>query len=280
EEIEKGSSDKSNRKDVSESLEGVVVEKLNLLSQFVVESELDDGLVDKYKNEVAVSFEKHLGRILDVNSLPVSDAISGDTSFYIINKREVMSSIDGVHYSMSGGIYAERGIYNWAKVVLNKIKLKHKNVKEINSLDYLPTNKLITINNMVENEPGIYRYNKGLRMNDYEGVLGLGDAGLYYMDFENEFLFKKGSNLFDVVIDKVTEENIESIGGADVFAGENPFLYALMSLRVNLELIERPNYNFYFLSLEKCRELTALSNRKAHLSFDMGTGLDGSQNIS
>ncbi len=280
EEIEKGSSDKSNRKDVSESLEGVVVEKLNLLSQFVVESELDDGLVDKYKNKVAVSFEKHLGRILDVNSLPVSDAISGDTSFYIINKREVMSSIDGVHYSMSGGIYAERGIYNWAKVVLNKIKLKHKNVKEINSLDYLPTNKLITINNMVENEPGIYRYNKGLRMNDYEGVLGLGDAGLYYMDFENEFLFKKGSNLFDVVIDKVTEENIESIGGADVFAGENPFLYALMSLRVNLELIERPNYNFYFLSLEKCRELTALSNRKAHLSFDMGTGLDGSQNIS
>lgn len=117
-------------------------------------------------------------------------------------------------------------------------------------------------------------------MTDSEGVLELGDAGLYYMDFENEFLFRKGRTLFDIMIEKITDKNIESIGGANVFEDENPFLYALMSLRVNLELIEKTKYNFYFLSIDKCRELAALSDRRVHLSFDKETVLDGSQNIS
>ncbi|MFV4743811.1 hypothetical protein [Citrobacter portucalensis] len=278
--VKEGSSDKANGEVISEALEGIIHEKNNLLSKYIIESELNDDLVQKYKNEVTVYFKRHLDKILDVNELPVSNTIASDTSFYIINKREVLKPIDGVHYSMSGGIYAEKGIYNWVKVTLNKIKSKPKNILKINNLDELPTHKLITIKNKIENESGVYRYCKGLRMTDSEGVLELGDSGLYYMDFENEFLFRKGRTLFDIMIEKITDKNIESIGGANVFADENPFLYALMSLRVNLELIEKTKYNFYFLSIDKCRELAALSDRRVHLSFDKETVLDGSQNIS
>lgn len=278
--IEKDSANKSNREKIAESLENIVVEKNNMLVKLIIESNLNEELVRKYKDEVAVSFNKHLSKIVDVKMLPVSSDTTSDTSYYIINKREVMKSIDGVHYSMNGGQHAESGIYQWVKSVLNKVKVKPKHIVDINNLDELPSDKLVTIRNKVKNEPNLYRYCKGLRISDDEGLLELGEPGLYYMDFENEFLFIKGKTLFDVEIEKFTNENIELIGGVSVFLSENPFLYALMALKVNLELIEREDYKFYFLSAEKCKELMALSDRKAHLSFDKGSALDGSENIS
>lgn len=278
--IEENTSDNSNREKVSESLESIVVEKNNLITKSIIESELNGELVQKYKNEVTISFEKHLNKILDTRTLPISDAISSDTSYSVINKREVINSIDRVHYSMNGGHHAEVGIYHWVKGILDKVKLKPKNIIEISSLNELPTEKLVTITNKIKNEPGIYRHCKGLRINDDKGVLELGEAGLYYMDFENEFLFIKGQTLFDVSIEEITTKNIESIGGSRVFADANPFLYALLSLTINLELKEKFNYSFYFLSVEKCKELTALSDRRMHLSFDKATLLDDSKNIS
>ena len=278
--IDKDSLDTCNRLTVSESLENLVIEKNNLINKEIIESKLDDDLVQKYISEVAISFEKHLFKILDANTLSISKNISSETSYSVINKREVMKSIDGVHYTMNGGHHAEVGIYYWVKSVLAKVKSKSKNIIEINNPNELPTDKLVTISNKVKGESGLYRYCKGLRIFDNEGVLKLGDAGLYYMDFENEFSFIRGQDLFDVLIEGITSQNIELIGGVGAFGEANPFLHALMILRINLELIEKENYNFYFLSVEKCKELTKLSDRKVSLSFDKGTLLDESKLIS
>lgn len=278
--IEKNSSDNSNRTIISDSLESIVIEKNNLITEEIIESELNDELVQKYINEVTISFEKHLNKVLNANMFNVSDDVSSESSYSVINKREVMKSIDGVHYSMNAGHHAELGIYHWIRSVLNKVKLKPRNIIAINNPNELPTEKLVTINYKVKGESGIFRYCRGLRVSDNDGVLALGASGLYFMDFENEFSFIKGQTLFDVLIENVTSEKIESIGGASIFGEANPFLYALMILKINLELIERNQYNFYFLSVEKCKELTQLSDRKVHLSLDKGALLNESKSIS
>ncbi|WP_320732729.1 hypothetical protein, partial [Enterobacter roggenkampii] len=278
--IEKGSTAASNRLLICEGLESLVMEKNNLVNDVIIESKLDEELVQKYINEVTISFEKHLFKILDANTPSVSDSLSSEISYSVINKREVMKSLDGVHYNMNGGHHAELSIYHWVKSVINKIKPKPKNIIEIGNPNELPTDKLVTISNKVKGEPGVYRYCKGLRINDNEGILELGEPGLYYMDFENEFSFIRGHVLFDILIEEITSQNIELVGGGDAFGEANPFLYALMALKINLELIEKENYNLYFLSLDKCKELTKLSDRKVHLSFDKGTLLDESKRIS
>lgn len=279
EKVEGDSSDKRSSEAVSEFLESIIVEKNNIVNNLVVESELNDELVMKFKDEVSVSFEKYFNKVLDANSISFSDSVSSYTAYSLIKKREVMKSIDGVHYLMSGGDLAQGSIYKWVKNILIQLKSKNKKIIEINNLSELPIGKIVTIQNKVKNKTGIYRYSKGMRISDENGILGLERPGLYFIDFETEFSFIKGQTLFDVFIEKITTENIELIGGASFFADENPFLYALMSLKINLELIDKDDYSFYYLSVEKCKELSALSKRRVNLSVDEGTFLDQAKNI-
>ncbi|HCT9110972.1 TPA: hypothetical protein OUB84_000996 [Morganella morganii] len=278
--IEKSNSDKTNKEDISRYLESIIIEKNDIISNFVASSELDDTLVQKYKNDVSISLNRYLGKIINTEHLPTIDYTSRDASCSLINKREVMKSIDGVHYSMNGGYHAEVGIYYWIKKLLDKVKSKKKNIIKIETLNELPTDKLVTIQYMVKGESDVYRYSRGLRMTDEKGILCLGNSGLYYMDFENEFKCSKGKTLFNILIEKISPENIDLINREKVTIGENPLSYAYLEVAINLELIKKEDYTFYFLSTDNCKKLTKLRNHSTCLSIDNSTFLnDPKKNI-
>lgn len=270
--------DESNKEEIAEYLEKIVVEKNNMIIDFISCSELDNELVQKYINEVSVFLNRHLNKILNTEILPVADFSSSDILYSFINKREVMKSIDGVHYVMNGAYHAKFSIYQWIKNVLDKVK--KINIIEIGNLQELPTNRLVTIQFMTKDESSVYRYSKGLKMKDEEGVLCLGGAGLYYMDFENEFLFAKSQSLFEVLIEKISKENIELMVGEKFLGGENPLLYARLAVVINLELIKKESYTFYFLSVDNCKKLTALHENSARLTSDKNMFLTNSKSIS
>ncbi|RUS02578.1 hypothetical protein [Pectobacterium polaris] len=278
--IEGNSSDKSSKESIAEYLESMVIEKNDMITNFIAYSELDGELVQKYINEISLSLSRYLGKILDIEALPISNSASSDTSYSLINKREVVRSVDGVHYTMSGRYHAEVGVHYWIKNVLDKVKENKKNIIEIESIKELTTDRLVTIQYMVKGESGVYHYSKGLRLNDEKGVLGLGDAGLYYMDLENDFSFYKGQSLFDTLIEKTSTENIELMGGESFFGRGNPLLYARLAVTINLELIEKEDYIFYFLSLDNCKKLTALRDHSVCVTSDTGTLLNDSNSIS
>ncbi|WP_197062492.1 hypothetical protein [Cedecea neteri] len=278
--INHGDADDSNREAVAEYLDGIILEKNNIVAKFITSSDLDDELVGKYINEVSVSLKRRLDKILDTESLGLSNLVSGSTFNSFINKREVMKPIDGVHYSMNGGYYAERDVFNWIKSVLDKVKLKKKNIIEIETLKELPTEKIVTIHNKLKGEPGVYRYSKGVKMNDEKGFLGLESPGLYYMDFDNEFKFSRGHSLYDVLIEKISDDNVGLVSENGFWGTENPFLYAHLVVAINLDLIEEECYTFYFLSVDNCKKLTALHDHNARLTPDKETILNDSKNIS
>lgn len=134
----------------------------------------------------------------------------------------------------------------------------------INNPNELPTEKLVTILNKVKDDNIVYHSCKGVRIRDDSGSLGLGEPGLYYMDFENDYFFIRKQALFDVLIEQVTPEKIELIGGDELLKGDNPMLYALLILNINLELVEKDDYKLYFLSTERCKEVKELNDRKMH----------------
>lgn len=109
--IEKGYAGKTNKLSIAEDIENLVVIKSTLITKEVIKSELNEDLIDKYKKEVTVSFEKHLNNLLRVSIIPVKNDVSTIASYLLINKREVMAPIDGVYYSMNGGGCLEKVFY-------------------------------------------------------------------------------------------------------------------------------------------------------------------------
>lgn len=266
--IEEDSSDGSNRIKIAESLEAIIVAKNEMIVSSIVNAELDTSLVDAYIEKVSASLGKYFSRILDTNIIPLTDSTANETLYSLINKREVLPSLDGVHYSMNSGYQAEKTVYGWLHKVLDKVKVKTKRVQEIDSLNELPSDKLVTILYMVKGEVGIYRYSKGISIADSEGKLELGEPGLYYIDVNNEFSCQKGSDLFEVNIEEISDGNVSLVRELYDLNDENPFMYALLSIRINLSLVTEGHVTLYYLSVENCRKLIGLHEKNTRLSLD------------
>ncbi|EEY7497707.1 hypothetical protein CQS24_001615, partial [Escherichia coli] len=224
--------------------------------------------VNKYIDKVSISLGGYFNKFVDIDSIPVSNSVVCNPFYSLINKREVLQSIDKVHYSMNSSHHAEVFVYAWLHKMLDGIKGQYKDVNEIEDVSELPSDKLITIHYMVKGEASVYRYSKGMRITDSKGVLGLGSPGLYYMDFLSVFSCLRNTNLFDLKIESISDENISLVKGLYNFKDENPLMYALMSIRINLEFINNDGLSFYYISVDSCKKITALHEQKLRLSFN------------
>ncbi|EKP3493950.1 hypothetical protein P3I01_003155 [Escherichia coli] len=266
--INEGSSQETNRMEVAEHLESIISVKNELIANSIVSSDLDKVLVNKYIDKVSISLGGYFNKFVDIDSIPVSNSVVCNPFYSLINKREVLQSIDKVHYSMNSSHHAEVFVYAWLHKMLDGIKGQYKDVNEIEDVSELPSDKLITIHYMVKGEASVYRYSKGMRITDSKGVLGLGSPGLYYMDFLSVFSCLRNTNLFDLKIESISDENISLVKGLYNFKDENPLMYALMSIRINLEFINNDGLSFYYISVDSCKKITALHEQKLRLSFN------------
>ncbi|HAK9317466.1 TPA: hypothetical protein H3G33_004789, partial [Escherichia coli] len=266
--INEGSSQETNRMEVAEHLESIISVKNELIANSIVSTDLDKVLVNKYIDKVSISLGGYFNKFVDIDSIPVSNSVVCNPFYSLINKREVLQSIDKVHYSMNSSHHAEVFVYAWLHKMLDGIKGQYKDVNEIEDVSELPSDKLITIHYMVKGEASVYRYSKGMRITDSKGVLGLGSPGLYYMDFLSVFSCLRNTNLFDLKIESISDENISLVKGLYNFKDENPLMYALMSIRINLEFINNDGLSFYYISVDSCKKITALHEQKLRLSFN------------
>lgn len=272
--LESESSKNTNRMKVAEHLESIVAVKNETINEFIANADLDEELTKKYKQKASMALDKFFNRIVDVNSIPNSEAVTCPPFYSLIYKREVMQSIDRVHFSMNSAHHAEVHFFNWLHKILDEIKSKAIRIIEIDNPNKLPTDRLVTIQYLVEGEQSIYQHSKGLRIKNTKGTLGLGRPGLYYMDFENVFKCVKNPNIFDVQIEKISRDNISFIEGMYDFKGENAFIYALMSTSINLELTDTDNLSLYYISVDTCKKLTAFHEHSTRLSLNDQKSLD------
>ncbi|EHU7954660.1 hypothetical protein KZN43_003746 [Escherichia coli] len=262
------SSKNTNRLKIAEHLESIIAVKNETINEFIANSELDGDLIEKYKLKASMALDKFFSRIVDIHSIPNAEAIICPPFYSLIYKREVMQSIDRVHFSMNSAHHAEVHFFSWLHKILDEIKNKQINIIEIDNPKKLPSDRLVTIQYMVEGEQSIYQHSKGLRIKNTKGTLGLGKPGLYYMDFENSFKCVKNPNLFNINIERISQDNISFVQDMYDFKGENAFLYALMSTRINLKLINTDNLSLYYISVDTCKKLTAFNEQTTRLSLN------------
>ncbi len=266
--IRSDSSKNTNREKIVEHLQSIVALKNEMITEFIAKSDLDDDLAEKYIQKSLLALDKYFNRIVDTKSIPKSEAITCSPFYSLVYKREVMQSIDRVHFTMNSAHHAEVHFFSWLHKILDEIKSKKIQVVEIDNPRELPTERLVTIQYMVEGEQDIYRYSKGLRIKHTKDTLGLEKPGLYYMDFESVFKCMANNNVFDVRIEKISDDNISLVESMYNFKSENPFTYALMSTTINLELIATDSLTLYYISVDTCKKISAINEQSTPLTLN------------
>lgn len=243
-------SNENNKNQVVAKLESITSALNALVLRNVIEAELEPSLVMKYSNELKLSVEKLFELILPLDAIPLEVDVDGIERYLLINKREVIPSIDGVSYEMNIHNHSQWLIYEWIRDVLNNIDVNVANIINIKDSQDLLTEKLITIEYKVENMVNTFRHCRGLKITDKEGHLNLNGSGLYYLDLLNNFELEKTKEILSVNIERICDGNIGFIKERYDFENDNPYLYSILNATFNI--VAKPNHtcNLYFLSEE------------------------------
>lgn len=274
-------SDGNNRVQVVAKLEAIISALNALVLRNVIESELDPSLVEKYSNELKLSVEKLFELILPLDTTSLEVDVNGIERYLLINKREVIPSIDGVSYEMNIHNHSQWLVYEWIRDLLSNIDVNVAEIVEIDDSQDLLTEKLITIEYKVENRVNTFRHSKGLKITDKEGYLNLNGSGLYYLDLLNNFELKKKNEILSVNIERICGDNIEAIKKHYDFENDNPYLYSILDATFNI--VAKPNHicNLYFLSEETCQLINERQEREMEqLVRGNRTGNPDNSNVS
>ncbi|WP_368542336.1 hypothetical protein [Enterobacter soli] len=255
-------SEGNNKAQIVTKLELIISSLNTLVLRNVIESELESSLVDKYSKEIKLSVENYFELILSLDAIPLETKVRGIEAYLLVNKREVIPPIDGVSYGMNIHNHSQWLIYEWIRSVLHSINVEVANIINIEDPQELPTEKLITIEYMVEDRVNTFRHSKGLKINDKEGHLNLNGSGLYYLNLLDNFELKKSEEILTVNIERIFEGNIDFVTERYKFEDDNPFLYSMLNATFNIVAVPNNICNLYFLSEEACQFINQRQERE------------------
>ncbi|ENW5213427.1 hypothetical protein ACFLOH_001947 [Enterobacter cloacae] len=255
-------SDSKNKQQVVSKLESIISSLNSLVLRNVIESELEPSLVDKYRNEIIFSVEKLFELIMPLDAISLEAEVNGIDTCLLINKREVLPATDGVSYEMNIHNHSQWLIYEWIRSVLNSINANVAKIICINNPQDLLTDKVITIEYMVEDKVNTFSHSRGLKITDKEGHLNLNGSGLYYLDLLSNFDLRKSKELLSVNIEKVSDNNIEVIKARYDFENDNPYLYSVLNASFNIIAVPNNICNLYFLSEDACKLINERQERE------------------
>lgn len=252
-----------------------VVDKLNsLLLKFneiilkeVIESDLNTDLVDQYVVETKSEIEKLLKSILNLDDIPKAQRIIGSTFMSLINKRELLTPIDGVHYSQNVHNLSFNLVYDWLRSLLPYFQNGHFEILELESYNEIENKGAFCIEYKVSDRINTFRYTKGLKMTDDSGVLGFERPGIYYFMLSDCFTMERSSDLLSLNVDSINEKNLDLVSSNFNIKNENPFLYALMDTTFNIDIIPKEKFDIYFLSEERCKFLNDRQDQEIEQLF-------------
>ncbi|QHS44687.1 hypothetical protein GW952_03210 [Klebsiella michiganensis] len=252
----------NNRAQIISKLESILSSMNASILNEVIASELAPELVGKYIQEVRLSVEKLIGLVIPLDNLEITKELLGVEANLLVYKREVIPSVDNSAYMMDSHNHSNWLAYYWVRENIDSIRDNPHDIVGIDSLQDLKTDKLITIEYKVESGLNVYKYTKGLKVNDKEGYLGLNGSGMYYIDLLDNFEFKREADILSISIGKIDEDNLrkakELLGDGD----ENPLLYAMMSVLFKILANPKGIFKLYYLSEDKCRFLNQKEERE------------------
>ncbi|EQA9810897.1 hypothetical protein ACX94P_001284 [Klebsiella oxytoca] len=249
-----------NKEQVASKIDSITATMNDFILQDVVGSELDSGMVTNYIQEIKVAVENSLKLILPLDEIPRESEVYGLQSTLLLNKREVILPIDGVSYEMNIHDHSEWLVYEWIRAALNE--MHHVDTIDINSVHDLNTDKLITIEYKVNDRMNVYKYSKGLRIDDREGHLNLNGSGMYYLNLLESFELRRDVDVLTANIEKIDMENLEKAKERFDFKEENPYLYSLLNVCFKLTAKPRHVCKLYYLSEDKCKFANAKQERE------------------
>ncbi|UYB56724.1 hypothetical protein N6B35_26285 [Klebsiella michiganensis] len=252
----------NNRAQIVSKLESIMSSMNTSILNQVIMSELEPELVDKYIQEICLSVEKLIGLVISLDNIEVIKNLSGLGASLLVDKREVIPPVDSCSYMMNSHNHSNWLVYHWIRTNLNNIQDNPREIVEIDSLQDLRTDKLITIEYKVESRLNVFKYTKGLKMDDKEGHLNLYGAGMYYIDLLDNFELKRESNILSVSIEKIDKDNLKKASDIFDFKDANPFLYAMMNVLFKISVNPKEIFKLYYLSEDKCRLLNKKQDRE------------------
>lgn len=244
----------SNIKAVSDKIKVMISELNSLILRDVISAELNDELVQEYINKLELSFRKQFELIVPKDESLTSKEIELDASEhkFLINKREVLPPIDGVTYGMNISNLSRSLIHRWVISALYLLSDVNRQLVEINAVEELTSRNLISVTYKAKGEVSTYRHTRGLKIADDEGYLQLGQPGIYYLNLNESFFIEQADNLIDVDVKKVDEQAVGEINELMRFSNDNPYLYSILKVKINVSAVPKPIVNLYFISIEQC----------------------------
>ncbi|HGM5105827.1 hypothetical protein QZP91_09095 [Serratia marcescens] len=244
---------------LANSLEEIKSEVTKYVTNEVENSKLDNELIDQYKKEITDSVVIEIGKIINIEKAELTEKEKNQPDYIsLIDKREVLAPIDGVHYSMNSKNHALRAVYEFIKSAINCIKKGKVSIKEIDDTEVLEGGRYITIEYKVEDPKNTYKFSKGLRMHDKKGLLGFGRSGIYYLNLEKELSIKLNrKDISSTEIVAINEGNSTSIYKKfDIKKDEdNLLLRSEIKIAINMFFDRNKETTLLFLSEERCKEL-------------------------
>ncbi|HAY0634716.1 TPA: hypothetical protein JS389_004675 [Serratia marcescens] len=257
---------KSNVINLSNSLVKLKSEIIKKVTLDVESSKLDGEIIEKYSQEIKINALSHISKIMNINTIKDTNREKKEPDYTnLINKREVIPSLDGVHYSMNPENHALNAVYNFINKELIKLKSHTINIEEISDIKELESNKLITIEYKIESKKNTYKFTKGIRINDGDGFLGFKEPGLYYLNLEKEFDIEKNKdNPISTNIQAINQENINEIENSykTNLGDENPLLRAHIDIKLNIFIKNKGKATLFFLSEKRCTELSEAQEKQ------------------
>ncbi|HEN3542574.1 TPA: hypothetical protein U5E01_003783 [Yersinia enterocolitica] len=227
-----------------------------IINNKVADAVLNESLVEKYKSTISQKLNNDLSKIIDMDRVRFSSIKINNPYGSLIEKREVMDSINGVFYSQNTRNHALRALYDWIRDLFKKIDFDNINIVKINSIDDLNIGKFITIHNGELVSRTIHRYSRGISIYDKNGVYNLPGSGLYYLDICNEFdVVVDGNDMFDVVINLINKDNESELIEKYNFSLANILLMSEILISINVMATKKNGVTLRYLSNEKAEEI-------------------------
>ncbi|HCC2594410.1 TPA: hypothetical protein M4185_001733 [Klebsiella variicola] len=251
-----------NKTQIISKLESIMASMNASILNEVIMSELEPELVGKYIQEIRLSVEKLIGLVVPLDDIEITKNLPYLETSLLVDKREVIPPVDSCSYMMNSHNHSNWLAYYWVRKNINAIQDNDRLIVDIDSLQDLRTDKVITIEYKVESRLNVYKYTKGLKMDDKQGHLNLNGSGMYYIDLLDNFELKRESDILSVDIEKIDEDNLEKASSLFNFEGANPFLYAMMNVHFKILANPKKIFKLYYLSEDKCRVLNEKQERE------------------
>lgn len=218
-------------------------------------SSLNENLVKNYTDDMNRNIIENLEQIIDIKSFPSKNINSAPIYKALIEKREVIDSLDGVHYSKNDRNHSVSVIYNWLRHVFNLVKTNELNISEIESFDEISSinpMRSVTLFYIDSKELNMFRYRKGFVLNDSKGYMSFKSPGYYYLDIGAEFDLEINQNkVTSSSIVTIDDDNMHDIESTFELKEINPLLKSILSSHINIEIKPHKIIKLKYLSKEK-----------------------------